>query len=54
MGREGDVGTLAKGVLADFVVLSEDIFTVDPAGIREVTAAATEIGGEVVREAALV
>ena len=53
VGREGDVGTLAEGMLADFVVLSEDIFTVDPAGIRDVTAAATVIGGEVVRAAAL-
>ena len=41
-------GTLTPGKLADLTVLSEDIFTVEPAGILETVAAATVVGGEFV------
>ncbi|MEE2522804.1 amidohydrolase [Pseudarthrobacter sp. J75] len=50
VNREDAVGTLSVGKLADFVALDHDIFTVDPEGIRDLTATATVIGGELVYE----
>ena len=44
-------GTLAPGMIADFVVLSEDIFTIDPTKIREVRVMKTVVDGKVVFEA---
>ncbi|MFC4224717.1 amidohydrolase [Lysinibacter cavernae] len=40
-------GTLRRGMLADFVALSQDIFTVEHDAIREVAVTKTIIGGEV-------
>jgi len=48
VSREAEVGRITPGRLADFVALSEDILTVDPAGIKDLHVTATVIGGEVV------
>ncbi|WP_217132777.1 amidohydrolase [Leucobacter chinensis] len=48
VGKEGQVGTLAPGMLADFVVLNDDIFTVDPEHIADLTVTRTVIGGDTV------
>jgi len=45
---EGDKGTLAAGALADIVILSDDIFAVAPARIRDVTVRTTIVDGRVV------
>jgi predicted amidohydrolase YtcJ len=50
VSREADLGRITPGRLADFVALSEDILTVDPAGIKDLHVTATVIGGEVVFE----
>ena len=47
-GQEARKGTLEPGKLADLVVLSRDIFAIDPAGIADVEVDATMLGGEVV------
>jgi predicted amidohydrolase YtcJ len=44
-------GTLAAGKLADLVILSEDIFAIDPIRIRAVKVAATVVDGKVVYQA---
>jgi len=49
--QDGWKGTLAPGMLADFVILSDDIFTIDPPKIRDVTVRATVTDGKVVFEA---
>lgn len=41
-------GTLAPGKLADFVVLSENLFMIDPVRIREVRVLRTVVGGKAV------
>ena len=46
--REDIAGSLAPGKLADFVVLSEDIFTLEPAAIPRIGVLATILGGEIV------
>jgi predicted amidohydrolase YtcJ len=43
-------GTLGAGMLADFVVLSQDIFTIDPTRIGETRVQMTVVGGRVVYE----
>lgn len=45
--QEADKGSLAHGKLADFTVLSEDIFTVAPEAIEDVSVTATVVGGRV-------
>ncbi len=47
-GRERDTGMLRPGMLADFVVLSDDPYTVDPDDLARITVGATVVGGEVV------
>jgi hypothetical protein len=42
-------GSLAPGKLADFTVLSEDIFQLDPVQIENVKPLTTVVGGEIVR-----
>jgi predicted amidohydrolase YtcJ len=42
-------GSISPGKLADFTVLSEDIFNIDPVQIEKVKAAVTVLGGEVVK-----
>ena len=43
-------GSLAPGKLADFDVLSDDIFHLDPVAIENVKIVATVLGGEIVRQ----
>ena len=47
-GAEGRKGRLLPGMLADVVVLSEDIFTVEPERLPEVEVAITIVGGKLV------
>lgn len=46
--QEHERGRLVPGMLADLVVLSDDVLAVDPSAIGEVTVRATMIGGEFV------
>jgi predicted amidohydrolase YtcJ len=46
--QENEKGSLRRGKLADFVVLSDDIFTIDPKAIKDVKVMATFVGGRVV------
>ena len=46
--EENDKGTIAPGKLADFVVLSDDIFSIDPVKIPDVKVQMTIVGGAVV------
>lgn len=48
---DNEKGILEVGKLADFVVLSEDIFSIDPVKIREVKVTLTVVNGKVVYEA---
>jgi predicted amidohydrolase YtcJ len=48
--QDKEKGSIAPGKLADLVLLSEDIFTIDPVKIREVKALTTIVGGKVVWE----
>ncbi len=41
-------GSITVGKLADFVVLSDNLLTMDPDGIKDVTVLMTVVGGEVV------
>ena len=43
-------GSLVPGMLADFDVLSDDIFKIDPVAIEKVKIVATVLGGEIVRQ----
>lgn len=43
-------GSIAKGKLADFVILERDITQIDPVGIREVKVLKTVVGGKMVYE----
>ena len=43
--QEADLGTLEAGKLADFVVLSADLFAIEPAAIKDVQVLRTVIGG---------
>ena len=47
---EGVKGTITPGKLADLVILSEDIFKIDPAAIEKVRVRMTVVGGRVVYE----
>src|SRR5690606_18839613 len=47
-GEEDIKGTLSPGKLADFVVLSENLFEIEPAQTGEVRAVLTVVGGRVV------
>ncbi len=47
-GEEAIKGTLSPGRLADLVVLSQDIFTIDPMAILETEVVATMFDGEFV------
>ena len=42
-------GSIAPGKLADFTVLSQDIFNIDPVQIENVKAEVTVLGGEIVK-----
>lgn len=43
-------GTIKEGKLADFVVLDEDIFKMDPMKIKDIKVRATYLGGKAVYE----
>ncbi|MEU0570747.1 amidohydrolase [Nonomuraea sp. NPDC005983] len=45
-------GTLSRGKLADFVVLSDDLLAISPTRIKDVAVTATVIGGAVVHDGA--
>ncbi len=45
---ENDAGTLAPGKLADFIVISDDVFSMKPQEIPKMKVFATILGGEVV------
>jgi predicted amidohydrolase YtcJ len=47
---ENEVGTIEPGKYADLAVLSDDIFTIDPAEIENVQVEMTLVEGEVVFE----
>ncbi len=49
--QEGEKGKLAAGMLADFVILSDDIFTINPVNIEKVKVLKTIMGGKVIFEA---
>ncbi len=49
--QENAKGTIEVGKLADFVILSDDIFTIDPVRIRDVKISMTVVNGKVVYEA---
>jgi hypothetical protein len=48
---EGEKGTIAPDALADIVILSDDIFTIAPARIRDVKVRTTIVAGQVVYDA---
>ncbi len=49
--QENDKGRIAPGMLADIVVLSDDLFTIPPARIKETRVVMTIVGGKVVYDA---
>src|SRR5205823_10030655 len=49
--QENVKGTLEAGKLADFVIVSDDIFTMDPVKIGSVKVLTTDVDGKVVFEA---
>jgi len=48
--QEGQKGTLARGMLADLVILSDDILAIPPARIKDVSVLTTIVGGRVVHQ----
>jgi predicted amidohydrolase YtcJ len=48
--QEGDKGTLARGKLADLVILSDDIFSIPPVQLKDVRVLTTVVGGRVVHQ----
>jgi predicted amidohydrolase YtcJ len=46
--QEKEKGSITPGKLADLVLLSDDIFSIDPAKVREVKVLKTMVGGKVV------
>jgi len=50
--EESYKGALAPGMVADFVALGADIFTLDRDGIGEISVDATVVGGVIAHDAA--
>jgi len=46
--QEKEKGSIAPGKLADMVILSDDIFAIEPARIRDVKVLKTFVGGKIV------
>lgn len=46
--QEAEKGSITRGKLADMVLLSDDIFSIEPSRIRDVKALITVVGGKVV------
>jgi len=51
--QEKEKGSITPGKLADMVLLSDDIFSMDPAKIRDVKILKTIVGGKIVWDAAV-
>lgn len=49
--QENEKGSITPGKLADMVILSDDIFSIDPAKIRDVRVVKTFVGGKLVWDA---
>jgi hypothetical protein len=49
--QEKEKGSITPGKLADMVIVSEDIFAIDPAKIRDVKVLKTLVGGKVIWDA---
>ncbi len=49
--QENEKGSITPGKLADMVLLSADVFAIDPVKIREVTVVTTFVGGKIVWDA---
>lgn len=49
--QEKDKGSITPGKLADMVILSDDIFTIEPVKIRDVRVTTTLVGGKIVWDA---
>jgi predicted amidohydrolase YtcJ len=50
--QEKDKGSITPGKLADMVLLSDDVFAIEPVKIREVKILTTWVGGQIVWDAA--
>jgi hypothetical protein len=50
--QEKEKGSITRGKLADMVLLSEDIFSIEPAKIRDVKVLKTIVGGKITWESA--
>ena len=48
--QEREKGTIARGKLADLVILSDDVFSIPPARIKDVSVLTTIAGGKVVHQ----
>ena len=48
--QDGQKGTLARGRLADLVILSDDVFGIPPARVKDVHVLTTIVGGRVVHQ----
>ncbi len=48
--QDQDKGTLARGKLADLVVLSRDVFAIPPAELKDVQVLTTVVGGRIVHQ----
>ena len=51
MGEEKVKGSIEPGKYADMVVVSDDIFTMPPEGLKDVKVLKTIVGGKIVYEA---
>jgi urease subunit alpha len=50
-GLEREIGSIAPGKLADFVVLADDLHTIDPAKIKDIQIVRTVVGGTTMYQA---
>jgi predicted amidohydrolase YtcJ len=49
--QEKEKGSITPGKLADIVLVSDDIFSIDPSKIRDATVLKTIVGGRIVWDA---